>query len=506
MTRQFWMVFISLITMAACGRGQAPAPSEDEPPTVAVTRWTAKTELFAEHPVLVVGEPARFAIHLTDLATFKPLTSGTVRVLLTGPRSETFSTDAPSRPGIFGVTVTLAAAGRYTLKIDVAGALPDAFDLGAVEVFATSDAARRVKVEEPTEERIAFLKEQQWVLDFGTAVADRRLVRPSVLVPGEIRPRTGGEAVVAAPVAGRLVSATRAGIGTAVRAGDVLAEVLPHSGESANRPALELGLSEAEAKLELARAERARAERLTSAGAVPARRLSEATVAEKIAQTAVDTAAKRLAQLDLNRAGQGQTSAEARFSVRAPTGGVLVETAATPGMAVEQGQALFRVVAVDIVHVVAHVPEADLRRMVRVTGGELVVPGHQIPLSLGSPASRGRVLDRASRTLPFVFALARPDASLAIGQRVSVRLFTAPGAETVALPISAIVDDAGRPVVFVQREGEAFARRPVTLGDRDGVYVAVAGVTLGDRVVVRGAPLVRLAALSTSVPSHGHVH
>jgi multidrug efflux pump subunit AcrA (membrane-fusion protein) len=76
----------------------------------------------------------------------------------------------------------------------------------------------------------------------------------------------------------------------------------------------------------------------------------------------------------------------------------------------------------------------------------------------------------------------------------------------VAVPASALVDDAGRPVVFVQREGESFARRPVTIGARDGLYVAVEGVQPGDRIVVRGAPLVRLAALSTSVPSHGHVH
>jgi multidrug efflux pump subunit AcrA (membrane-fusion protein) len=116
------------------------------------------------------------------------------------------------------------------------------------------------------------------------------------------------------------------------------------------------------------------------------------------------------------------------------------------------------------------------------------------------------VLDPASRTLPFVFALARPDRSLAVGQRVSVRLYTGTGAEAVAVPVSAIVDDAGRPVVFVQREGESFVRRPVTLGARDGSLVGVEGINAGERVVVRGAPLVRLAALSTSVPSHGHVH
>ena len=241
MTRVDWRMMLSAALLSGCGRGEPAVAIEDELPTVATTLWTTKSELFAEHPVLVVGEPARFAIHLTDLATFKPLTTGTVRVHLEGPRPETFSANAPSRPGIFGVTVKPTTPGRYSLKIDVAGPLNDAFDLGQVEVFGTTELARGFKVEEPKEERIAFLKEQQWVLDFGTAVAERRAMRPSLVVPGEIRPRTGGETVVAAPVAGRLVSTSAAAIGSVVSANDVLAQILPQSAEPADRPSLELG-------------------------------------------------------------------------------------------------------------------------------------------------------------------------------------------------------------------------------------------------------------------------
>ena len=506
MKRVYWLMILSAGLVSGCGRSEPTSTPEDELPTVAITLWTARSELFAEHPVLVVGEPARFAIHLTDLATFKPLTTGTVRVHLEGPRTESFSADGPSRPGIFGVTVKPSAPGRYTLKIEVAGPLNDAFDLGQVDVFGTSELARAFKVEEPKEERIAFLKEQQWVLDFGTAVVDRRAMRPSLLVPGEIRPRTGGETVVAAPVAGRLVSASAAAIGSPVSGGDVLAQILPQSGEAVDRPSLELAVRNAQAQLELARSERARAERLTKAGAAPARRLSEALVSEKSAENAVEAAEKRLAQLDLTQTGQGQSASAQRFLVRAPAAGVIVESRATPGAAVEQGQPLFRLVAIDVVHVVAHLPEADLPRAANVTDAELMAPGQNTPIRLGRPASRSRVLDPVSRTLPLIFSLARPPEALAVGQRVHVRLFTSSAVEAVAVPVSALVDDAGRPVVFVQREGESFARRPVTLGPRDGAYVVVEGVEAGDRVVVRGAPLIRLAALSTAVPAHGHVH
>jgi multidrug efflux pump subunit AcrA (membrane-fusion protein) len=75
------------------------------------------------------------------------------------------------------------------------------------------------------------------------------------------------------------------------------------------------------------------------------------------------------------------------------------------------------------------------------------------------------------------------------------------------VPASAVVDDAGRPIVFVQRAGETFERRAVTLGPRAGDLVQIVeGVRSGERVVAKGAYLVRLASLSTTVPAHGHVH
>jgi multidrug efflux pump subunit AcrA (membrane-fusion protein) len=96
---------------------------------------------------------------------------------------------------------------------------------------------------------------------------------------------------------------------------------------------------------------------------------------------------------------------------------------------------------------------------------------------------------------------------LAIGQAVSVRLFTSSIVTAPAVPESALVDDAGRPVIFVQLAGEAFARRPVTLGNRQGEYVQIAsGVKAGERVVTKGAYLIRLSAMSNQIPAHGHVH
>ncbi|MDX2060799.1 MAG: hypothetical protein SFV24_23510, partial [Gemmatimonadales bacterium] len=107
---------MAVLVGAACAR-----PSPDlvvELPTVAVTRWTDSTELYLEHPALVVGEAARFAIHLTDLTDFTPLTSGTMTLRLTpsaGGAALEATQDGTRSPGIFGATVRPEVPGRYHL-------------------------------------------------------------------------------------------------------------------------------------------------------------------------------------------------------------------------------------------------------------------------------------------------------------------------------------------------------------------------------------------------------
>jgi hypothetical protein len=120
------------------------------------------------------------------------------------------------------------------MRIEVSGPIADALDLGRVEVYANEAAARSAAGTEPEAEGISFLKEQQWSLDFATAVVETRPLRTTLAVPGEVRPRTVGDAVVAAPIAGRILSLpSTVTIGAQVGAGAVLAETAPpeHAGE-----------------------------------------------------------------------------------------------------------------------------------------------------------------------------------------------------------------------------------------------------------------------------------
>jgi RND family efflux transporter MFP subunit len=495
-------------TLAAC-RDEPPAapPAENEPPTIAVTTWSGKTELFMEHPPLVAGEPARFAIHLTDVSTFKPIREGRVVVRFEGDTIERFAVEGPSTPGIFGVDVKVPAARRYQLVVELHGSIQDEHRVGAATVHPDQAAARAAQGEQE-EAAISFLKEQQWTLDFATTLVDDRVRRAIVNAPATIEPRTGGSAEVRASVSGRIATAAPRAIGTRVARGDTLVQIIARNERAGEGPVLKLELSEAQTEHRLAQQSLARIERLVTAGAAPQRRLAEARAAEETAAGRVRIAEEQLRHLELTRSGEGMGSADERIVLRSPIAGIVAEAEATPGATVEEGQLLFRIISLDRVHVVGAVPEQDLARVQGVKEAEIVVPGVPAPLRTTRLIAIGRLVDPESRSVPVTFELVQPPAAVAIGQAVTLRLITTPQAGELSIPANAVVDDGGQPIVFIQAGGESFERRPVKVGGaRDGGYVQITeGLKGGERVVTRGAHLVRLAALSPRTPGHGHVH
>jgi cobalt-zinc-cadmium efflux system membrane fusion protein len=508
--KQLCSVLVLTGFVSGCRSSTPPAAEADEPQGLSVTRWTDKTELFAEYPPLAVGETSRFAIHLTRLDSFKALTGGNVEVHLQGGsgQPEVFGADAPSRPGIFGVDVKPAHAGRRELVIVLrANGLSDEHRVGQVDVHANAETARAAASKDGEETPgISFLKEQQWSLDFGTALVREQSVRESIRVPGRLEARPGGAADVAAPIDGRLTRVLDVALGTSVSRGQELARLLPPPAVPGDLPQLQRARADAHTALALSTRDRERAERLTSAGAAPEKRLDEARSAEEQARARVAAAEASLAQYNVARAG-GATGAEGEFVIRAPVGGVIAQRDAATGANVAAGTILFRVVDASQIHVVGQVPEAQAAQARLISAAEIEVQGHEGRVPAGRLASVGKVLNPQSRTLPITFAFDNRALGLPVGQAVSLHLLMETTAPRPVVPAAAIVDDAGRPIVFVQREGELFERRAVTLGARTGDLVQITeGVKPGDRVVSRGAYLVRLASLSTSVPAHGHVH
>ena len=508
-------ILAAVVMLSACGgpRPEVAAPPEDLEP-IAVTRWTEKTELFMEYPPLQVGETSRFAVHLTDMSSFAPLAEGHVEVLLAyenGVR-EDFAVDGPSRPGIFGVDVTPTRPGSPEMTVQVrSAAVEDLHELGPTPISDArqpGDALPRAQPEEPDIGEISFLKEQQWTLDFATQLVSLKSMRESLVVPATIEPRSGGRLAVTAPVSGRLLPTNRLPtLGAFVKPGEKLGAVVPLWGGSTNRSALQLPLDEARVAVESAKRERKRAERLLAAGAVPARRLQEAEAREAVVTAQLTAAEERMSYYEATRRDDPHIESRSAFSIRSHLAGVVTAIHVTDGAHVEEGDTLFEVAATDTVHVSGALPESQVAVLQKLKGAEIQLSGSGASLPVGRLISTARIVDPATRTLKTTYFVDNRKRKLAIGQSMFLRLFTSESVEAPTIPRSAVVDDGGRNLVYVQTGGESFEGRPVTIGNRRSAEVQItAGLRPGERVVTQGAYLVRLASMSSSAPAHGHAH
>ena len=509
-----------LLALAACGsgahdehgaHGHGAAPAEL--PGQSVTTWAERTELFMEYPPLIVGREARFAAHVTEMPTFKAVAAGRVALTLTYPDGVivTGAVDAPSNPGIFRPAVVPPKAGPCTLELSVASPqVTEAFAAGPCQVFADEASARKALGEQAElPGRITFLKEQQWKTDFAVVAVTDRDLQDGVRASGEIQPVAGRETQVGAPVGGRVALVSPAPIlGMPVKAGQVLATIAPRLAAGGDRTSMAADVDGGQAEVEAARAELARAERLVADQAGPARAVDEAQTRLKVAEARVAGARGRLAQFDAGAAGMG---AGRRFQIRAAIDGTLVAIDAGSGENVDEGRALFTVIDLDRVWLVARVFEPDLPRVEGARSAWFTVAGYDQPFAVDDTSAKlvtiGRVIDPRTRTAPVIFELDNRAGRLRIGNFAKVVIATGAPRRALAIPESAIVEDAGRPIAYVMVEGEAFERRPLRLGIRANRWVEVVdGVAAGEHVVTRGAYEIKLQSAAGAVPAHGHVH
>jgi RND family efflux transporter MFP subunit len=536
---------MALIT--ACGReGVSASPPEEEAKTAQVTVWSDRFEIFLEHRLLVVQTPTTFITHVTDLTTFEPRREGPVTfVLQQGTKApSTQVAPAPARDGIYLPELTFPTAGAWhvALRIPVDGR-DVVVTLPPFTVFASQEEAKQVP-EPAAPEGISFLKEQQWKLLTQTEPVASHPLTARLRLAGVVAVRPGTKAAVTPPTAGQLglpPGGTLPSLGTRVQAGQVLAVVQPHLVGSElvtylnakqQIQALEIEVTvraaAAEADAIRARAALTQAEQalrrmraLREQNAKSPRELEEAefaqrkaeadlTAAEALKKTS-DQAKKQLAERP--RALE-QRSGIPAVTLHAPITGVIVAVNATVGEHVQTETAVFTILNTDTVLIAAQLPEADLGRLgpsYRATYETPAAPGTFVPLLRGEGTGRlialGATVDPKARTVPLVYEVPNPDGHLRIGMALTVYVETAQVAEALAVPVSALVDEDGRAVAFVQVSGETFQKRDLTLGIQDGAFVQVlAGLASGERVVTKGAYAIRLASVSSTIPAHGHAH
>ncbi len=486
------LVPVLAIGLISCGDTPPPAEAAELEGGV-VTQWTEATELFMEHPSLIVGADGVFAVHLTRLSDFVALTTGPVTFRFTpraGGEPVVVVQAAPRAPGIFGPRPVFPNAGTWDLQIEIAtGELRDTLRVPGLEVHPDT-ASAPVAAAAADDGSITFLKEQAWKTPgFLTAFAVDGRVEEVRELPAVLAPTTGRVALITAPIAGILSATNGAGlpvVGQRLRAGSTIALLTPLLGEGGN------AVADARARLSSAEAEYARAERLVKAEAAPARRLQEARVQRDAAQEAL-------------RGFGGTTTAEGRIVIRAPLDGSVSSAALMVGARVAAGDPLLTLVNGDRLWLEVLVP-ADAVSTLR--------PAERIRFRIGDAwhvtsalVALAPTIDLTTRTVTGRWLIDNRSGALRPGTLAAALVPVTAVEAGIVIPASAVLDEDGQAVAFVQLSGESFERRTLTLGARGSEQVVVrSGIRAGERVVTGAANQVRLASLSTAVPAHGHEH
>jgi RND family efflux transporter MFP subunit len=502
-----------LLSAAACNHHHE---EKQEPETISITRWTNKTELFVEFAPLLVGKETSFAAHLTDMETFKPVTEGILRVSFTPPQGKAIVAEAknPTVPGIYRPVAKIDQPGSYRLAFHRyrpgAAEIYDTIDAGEVKVLEKPEPPAKAKTPQST--GITFLKEQQWRMDFATVPVGERELSALLKMRAEVKPAAAGQVQIVAPVAGRIVTAPRGAPapGQKLKQGEELAAILPTP--SKNRVELDTELRTAKSELEAAEKELERVQELYKDKIVARRRLEQSERDAAVQRARLDAARAQLGLLDPSQAsGQSGASQALRFSLRAPISGTVVAATVTPGALVEAGQNLLSIVDLEHVWIEGRLYELDIPKVRQFERGWFAAPALPEPFALIRPKARllniGSVIDPATRSVPLILEVQNDKSQLRIGLHGDLSMPTGEKSRGLAIPQSAIVDDKGVPVAFVQTEGETFERRELDLGIKSEGYAEVkSGLKPGERVVSKGAYRVHLGSLSASLPAHGHAH
>lgn len=473
-----------------------------------ITIWTDSTELFMEYPPLVVGRVAAFAVHLSNMKNFTPITEGSLLLIFTERNSGKqikFESDSPSHPGIFRPVVTMSEPGIYQLVLRLdSKQVSDVLTIDDVIVYKDTASVPHEDEQASGEEEISFLKEQQWKIDFRTEPASFHKLSGSISAVGELVPKPQMHAEVPAPVNGIILADQNnvvPSIGTWIKKGTVLALISPPANT-------DFGFIDIRNEYLLAKSDYERAERLLERKAISEKRFQEIKLQYEARKASYDVIATQfdMSSLETN-GGNGP-----HFHLIAPTDGYLEEIHFHLGENVTAGQKLFTISNPARILLKVNVPVSKINLVQTAKDASFKVEGYDEEFLVsklnGRLVSIGSIVNEQSRTVPVYFDISNPENKLKIGMFVQAEIKVGKETEVLAIPTSAVFEENSQAITYVHLEGETFAKRILKIGIKDkGFTEILEGVKEGERVVTVGGYQVKLASLSTSVPTgHGHEH
>lgn len=326
-----------------------------------------------------------------------------------------------------------------------------------------------------TDERRTLTARQIEALGIRIQTVDGAQAASFARYPAQVVVPVARQRLVAAPLPA-LVESLQVAVGDPVRAGQTLAVL-----RSAQASELQRDVAQATSQVDLARRSLERDEQLFAEGLIAQSRLDAARAQARQAQAQQIERRRALEQAGVS-AGSGQ------IVLRAPIAGVVLEQHAVLGQRVEQAAPLYRIATLDRLWVEMQAPATDAAalapgRAVRVEASPAA--GRDAREIEGRVIALGQSVDEATQTVLVRAEVHASNGILRPGQTV-VATVEMPSADTVRLPATAVVEEGGATVVFVQEAAGSFVRVPVGVVHSADSVVTVSGIAAGAQVVVHG--------------------
>ena len=361
---------------------------------------------------------------------------------------------------------------------------------GASEVPASKERA------EKHDEGVVKLSEEE-VTSSGIVTTEvvEGQVSDIVLVQGRIVPRSGQQATVIPPFSGRLLAGPNfPRVGNSVSQGQVLTtleqELSASEATAASEKQLDLSSQIKQTEHEVTQKTRdlERAQILYEGGVIALKQLQQAETDLGIASARREMAVGVKARYDALQSSS--PSSPRRVPLKAPIAGTITAVNAAPNQQVDNTKALFEIVNLGRIWVEAQVFEdylAAVRRSPQVEIRARAAPGTKF---MGAIVSFNQQVDPVNKTEGVIFEVANPGQVLALGMNVEVRMPSGGVLTGPLVPASAIIEEQGHSIVFVERKPGEYERREVKTGGRQGERVIViTGLTRNEKVVTTGAQL-----------------
>ncbi|GAB1370261.1 hypothetical protein MASR1M45_03210 [Candidatus Kapaibacterium sp.] len=453
------------------------------------TVFSAQHELFAEVTPMIKGEEGQFVVHFTKLSDFKPVTKGSLKIVLSGSINETLSVDTIARTGIFIASYTPKSTGIVEIAFIYSdNGIMDTIKVQSQKCYSSMEEAK--KEQKPAEKGITFLKEESWKIDFSLMHVIPANFSETVKATGKIINNPADEIILTATTSGVVeILDNSLTPGKQVSSGSKLFSIKPGSLREDN---MELKYTQSKSNYERAKKEFERVSELYKSKITTEREYLDAKASLENSEAIF----KNYSQ------SEGKN-----IVIKSSKGGYLRKLMINSGQFVEAGTTLAVIANNNKLMIQVDLPTKEFSNLSNISDANFVIDNKTVKMKDLNGRVSSSPISSGSSGFVTLFLQIDNKLNLLPNTYISVYLFGGNLPNSIIVPKESIWEDQGIYFVFVQKHGELFEKREVTINGFDGFnYLIGSGLNQNEVVVNKGTYRVMLASKTSELPSQTHAH